>query len=90
MGSIGLSLAYIGSHSVGLLYPRNSNQPLPSLAKFSGFLYPGLNTITWVENGGGESYNSLQLAASKTLGKRAHLHHWLHVGARYDGPARQR
>jgi hypothetical protein len=68
VGSIGLSLAYIGSHSVGLLYPRNLNQPLPSLAKFSGFLYPGLNTITWVENGGGESYNGLQLAASKTLG----------------------
>ncbi len=69
VGSIGLSVAYVGSHSVGLLYPRNINQPLPGLAKFSGFLYPGLNTITWVENGGGESYHSLQLAASKTLGK---------------------
>ena len=68
IGSIGLSAAYIGSHSVGLLYPRNYNQPLPGLAKFGGFLYPGLNTITWVENGGGESYNSLQLSATKTLG----------------------
>jgi hypothetical protein len=69
LGSIAFSAAYIGSHSVGLLYPRNLNQPLPSLAKFSGYLYPGLNTITWVENGGGETYNSMQLSATKTLGK---------------------
>ena len=67
--SIGISVAYIGSHSVSLLYPRNLNQPLPSTKPFSGCLYPALNTITWVDNGGSESYNSLQLAASRAVGK---------------------
>ena len=68
LGSIGMSVAYVGSHSSQLLYPRNLNQPPPGPAPFNGFLYPGLSTITWVENGGNESYHSLQLAASKTIG----------------------
>jgi hypothetical protein len=67
--SVGFTVAYVGSHSVAVVYPRNLNQPVAGTNPFSGLLYPGLNTITWVDNGGNETYNSLQLSASKTLGK---------------------
>ena len=66
--TVGISVAYIGSHSVNLLYQRNLNQPLPSTQPFSGYLNPNFNTITWTENGGGESYNSLQISGVKNVG----------------------
>jgi hypothetical protein len=71
VASLGLSVSYIGSHSVALLYPRNLNQPMPSTIPFttSRYFYPALNTVTWVENGGSESYNSLQLSAQRSVGK---------------------
>jgi hypothetical protein len=69
LGPFAFSAAYIGTHSVQILYPRNLNQPVPSTSPFKGFLYQGLNTITWVDNGGSASYNSLQLSAAKTVGK---------------------
>ncbi len=68
VASMAFTAAYIGSHSVALLYPRNLNQPVPGTAPFHGYLYPSLSGITWVENGGTESYNSMQLSASKTVG----------------------
>jgi hypothetical protein len=69
VGAIGLSVAYVGSHAVGLLYNRNLNQPPPSAAPFNGYLYPALGTITYATNGGVQNWNSLQLAAVKHLGK---------------------
>jgi hypothetical protein len=71
IGSIGISIAYIGSHAVNLLYGRNVNQPLPSTTPFSiGRLpNPSFNTITFYDNGGGERYESLQVSATKRLGK---------------------
>jgi hypothetical protein len=64
-----VSAAYIGSHTVALLYPRNINQPVPGTAAFTSFLHPGLSTILLQENGGSQSFNSLQLAAAKNAGK---------------------
>jgi hypothetical protein len=69
VGSVGLSLAYVGAHTVGLLYPRNINQPPPSTTpfSFSELPNPNLSTITWSENGGSEEYNSLQISAVKRV-----------------------
>ena len=69
VGSMGLSVAYVGAHAVGLLYDRNLNEPAPSLKPFSGYIYPKLGTITYMENGAIQNYNALQLAAVKHLGK---------------------
>jgi hypothetical protein len=69
IGPMGLSMAYVGAHAVDLLYNRNLNQPPPSVKPFSGYLYPKLGTITYVENGAMQNYNALQLAAVKHLGK---------------------
>ncbi len=67
--TVGVSLAYVGAHSVALLYSRNLNQPVASTNPFSGYLTPAFNTITWRDNGGTESYNSLQVSAVKNLGQ---------------------
>jgi hypothetical protein len=69
VGTVGLSIAYVGSHSVNLLYNRNLNQPPASTYPFTGYLNPKFNTITWTENGANESYNSLQVSAVKNLGQ---------------------
>jgi len=70
IGSVGLSVAYVGSHAVNLLYGRNVNQPVPSTTPFtiSALPNPNFNTVTLYENGGGQRYNSLQVAAAKRLG----------------------
>jgi hypothetical protein len=69
IGTIGLSIAYVGAHATDLLYDRNLNQPFPGTAPFAGYIYPKLGTITYVTNGGAQNYNSMQLAAVKHLGK---------------------
>ena len=71
IGSVGLSVAYVGSHAVNLLYGRNINQPYPSTTPFSVAELPNPNfdTINLYENGGSQRYNSLQVAASKRMGK---------------------
>ncbi len=69
IGTMGLSIAYVGAHATDLLYGRNLNQPLPGTAPFSSYLYPTLGTITYITNGATQNYNSLQLAAVKHLGK---------------------
>ncbi|HZU28427.1 MAG TPA: TonB-dependent receptor [Bryobacteraceae bacterium] len=71
IGSVGLSVAYVGSHAVNLLYGRNINQPPPSTTPFdiSRLPNPNFNTITWFENGASQKYNSLQVAANKRLSK---------------------
>ena len=72
IGSVGLSVAYVGSHAVNLLYGRNINQPPPDTTPFSSAKYPNpsFSNITLYENGGGERYNALQVSAAKRLGKR--------------------
>ena len=67
--TVGISIAYIGAHSVDLLYQRNLNQPPPGTQPFGGYLNPNFNTITWTENGASQSYNSLQVSAVKNLGQ---------------------
>ncbi|HEY3841158.1 MAG TPA: TonB-dependent receptor [Bryobacteraceae bacterium] len=69
VGTIGLSIAYVGAHATDLLYNRNLNQPFPGTTPFAGYLYPKLGTITYIENGAVQNYNSMQLAAVKHLGK---------------------
>ena len=69
VGTMGLSVAYVGAHAVDLLYGRNFNQPVPGTAPFPGYIFPSLGTITYVTNGGTQNYNALQLAAVKHLGK---------------------
>jgi hypothetical protein len=71
IGNVGLSVAYVGSHAVNLLYGRNINQVPPSLTPFSSdsLPNPNFNTINLYENGGSQKYNSLQVAAAKRAGK---------------------
>ncbi|HCC55878.1 MAG TPA: hypothetical protein DEQ47_01190 [Solibacterales bacterium] len=71
IGSVGISVAYVGSHAVNLLYGRNINQPAPSTTPFSisALPNPNFDAITWFENGASQKYNSLQVAAAKRLGK---------------------
>ncbi len=75
IGTIGLSVAYVGTHAVNLLYGRNINQPPPSTTPFSiGELpNPDFDTVTWFENGASQRYNSLQVAANKRIGKSLHF-----------------
>jgi hypothetical protein len=75
IGTVGLSVAYVGSHAVNLLYGRNINQPVPSTTPFSinALPNPNFNTIELYENGGSQRYNSLQVAAAKRLGKAVHF-----------------
>ena len=70
IGTVGISVAYVGSHAVNLLYGRNINQPPPSTAPFSVSELPNpkFNTITWYENGASQKYNSLQVSAAKRKG----------------------
>jgi hypothetical protein len=70
VGTVGISVAYIGSHAVNLLYPRNINQPPPSTSAFTQYLISqNFSSISWNENGGSEEYNALQLSATKTAGR---------------------
>jgi Carboxypeptidase regulatory-like domain/TonB dependent receptor len=71
IGTMGLSLGYVGSHQTGLLYPRNIDQPPPSTTPFSYSEepYPNLQSITWIENGATENYDALEIAATKTRGR---------------------
>ncbi len=71
IGTVGIRVAYVGSHAVKLIYLRNIDQPQPSTTAFtpSRYLYPSFTSVTWGENGGGDRYNSLQVSGFKTLGK---------------------
>ncbi len=71
VGEVGISVAYVGTRSVNLIYGRNLNQLAPGTAPFSPsrFLYPLYNSVIWYENGGNQIYNSLQVAARKAYGK---------------------
>ena len=72
IGSLGLSIAYVGSHAVNLIYGRNINQVAPSTTPFSSSRLPNpsFNGITLFDNGAGERYNALQVSATRRLSKR--------------------
>ena len=71
IGSVGLSIAYVGSHAVNLVYGRNINQPPASTTPFSisRLPNPSFSGITYYDNGAGQRYNALQVSATKRLGK---------------------
>ena len=71
LGAIGLRISYLGSESVDLLYRRNLNLPAPSTTPFSTSRrpYPLFNQVTFVDSGGNESYNALELSVEKRFGR---------------------
>jgi len=71
IGSLGLRASYSGSRSIGLLYGRNLNEPAPSTTPFTTALFPNqlFSSISYYDNGGTDSYNSLELLVQKKLGK---------------------
>jgi hypothetical protein len=76
IGTMGVSIAYVGSHAVKLLYQRNLNEPAPSTTPYGTgsqvynytSINKNLNTITYIDNGATQNYNALQVAAKKNLG----------------------
>jgi hypothetical protein len=72
----GVSVSYIGTHGTDLLYERNLNQPPPSTTPFTKSAYllsPAFSNINWMDNGGNEDYNGLQIAVIKNVGKNLTL-----------------
>ena len=69
--TVGLSIAYVGTHGTNLLYPRNINQPMPSTTSFSNSELPNPNFLSlgWIDSGANEEYNALSMSAAKTVGK---------------------
>jgi hypothetical protein len=69
---MGLSIAYVGSHAVNMIYGRNINQPPPGLTPFSPSELPNssFNALTYYDNGSGERYNALQISVTRRMNKR--------------------
>ncbi|MGI8745749.1 MAG: carboxypeptidase regulatory-like domain-containing protein [Bryobacteraceae bacterium] len=64
----GVRVSYIGSHGSQLIYQRNVNQPVPSMAfAQSRRPYPLFNTILYGDNGANSSYNGLQAQVQKRM-----------------------
>lgn len=57
-----VSMSYLGSKVTNLMFGRNINVPLPSTTPFtqSRRPYPLFNVINWYENGGNQSYHSME------------------------------
>ncbi len=70
VGPVGLTVTYLGSHNVNLLYGRNINQPPLSTTPFSVSELPNqaFSVIDAWTNGSTDKYNALQVTAQKTLG----------------------
>jgi len=66
-----LRASYVGTLSLDQLYQRDLNQPLPSLTPSSstGRPYQSYFNIWWLGDGGTESFNALEVSATKTYGK---------------------
>jgi hypothetical protein len=71
IGSIGLRASYVGTLSLDQLYRRNLNQPPPSLTPYSSSERPYqlYHNVIWLDDGGTESFNALEMSATKTYGK---------------------
>ena len=69
-GSFTLGTSYVGSHTINIPYERNIDQPVASTTPFtpSALPYPAYASVDWVDNGGTESYNALQVYARRTFG----------------------
>ncbi|MCI0723789.1 MAG: TonB-dependent receptor, partial [Acidobacteria bacterium] len=65
--SVGFRASYIATRSVNLLYRRNINQPIASVAPFNNNRrpYPQLGNIPFVSNGTNTMYHALQLEAER-------------------------
>src|SRR5579884_957796 len=73
-----LDLAYVGTHSVGLIILGDENQALPNqlnqnLSLAARRPYPNFNTIEISWNGGFASYNALQAKLEKRFGGGLYL-----------------
>ncbi len=71
LAGVGLRVSYVGSRSDQLVYARNLNQPVPSTTPFSTteYFYPSYTQITYLDSGGNDSYNALQIEAHKNYGR---------------------
>ena len=69
IGANGIRLSYIGDTSTHLPIQRNLNQPYPSTTPFSQALrpYPQLRNIIYVDSGGTQNYQSLQIEFTRRL-----------------------
>jgi hypothetical protein len=70
LGSLGLRVSYLGSHTINLVYTRNLNEPAPSTTPFTTALFPNqlFSGINYYDNGGTDAYNALELMVQKKLG----------------------
>jgi len=64
---MGLRASYMGIKTTNLVYTRNVNQVIPSMAPFSVSRrpYPQLGTVSYSENGGSAIYHALVLSAER-------------------------
>ena len=75
VGSFALGASYVGTHTVGIPYERNLDQPVASTLPFSAarLPYPNYASVDWVDNGATERYNALQLYAKRAFAKNLFL-----------------
>jgi len=73
--SASVKVAYVGSASRNLLENVNLDQPMPGTAPFSvsELAYPNYNAVEWMQNGGVDNYNSLQVSFSKNTGHNLYV-----------------
>jgi hypothetical protein len=71
IGTVALKASYVGTLSLDQLYQRDLNQPPPSLTPYSSTVrpYQSYFNVIWLDNGGTESFNALEVSATKTYGK---------------------
>ncbi len=76
IGTMGVSIAYVGAHATNLLYDRNLNEPAPTTTPYASTLLPyysfdshNLGTITYIDNGATQNFDALELVAKKNMGR---------------------
>lgn len=70
-----ITLAYVGAASRNLLESLNLDQPPPSKIPFSTakLAYPNYSAVNWIQNGGVDNYNSLQISVRTNQGKHLYI-----------------
>ena len=81
IGANGFRLSYVGNSGIQLPYRRNLNQPLASTTPFSQDRrpYPLYRNITFVDSGGTQSFNAMQLEFTRRLTGGAYRQFALHL-----------